>query len=854
MVNVTLDQNTMTTMCQSARLLGMSKSDEHNLESYFRKIIRDNGPEFLVQKLKYLKSDNFVRLDNPEYKMPKDQRSIGIDAPLAWSKKYQRPKGPLSVIYKTWKSPSSRAKGIGDLINAIKVDTATPKQIQKFLDGVNTDGRYADKKMLYISPAEASTFVKTVSKSLENQKLYSGLDLTGTLLPEGNTTVSIRSSMENITSQDPSKRHRAIAELSHAYDAQWKCAPRIVTNFIRKNFRSLQGIKVHKDTGEVARDYEYDSSLKTWGRHINDDYAGTISFLEKPGAKLRSVYNTNRVINYAMTPYARGIEAAFYRLHPHHIFVNRQDKGMESIQQMIRHKHTLTSADLSSATDRLNFRAFTNGLRGAILNNACRRKVHKPLKNDRLHEYSLVGSWRRFSEAHPNILSRGELAALESIDLFERTAEMPFYSKDLESAVGLRTGQPLGMMGSFQTLTAMNFCMGRDAESYSFGKFSEQIPHFAVVGDDFVGDSGIMSQYHRIVTQLNGKDNHEKALHSKNYGEFCSHLISKDKIMSFKPKFHLGHDALWLNAEKTSVNKVLHVYRLNDEDKQALMTLAELGDPILDGMGSISSPQKKSQLERHIIDAALQQISMESNPSHDPHIVSRETMELSRDEADVDARYAGTREDFRIYHDSSAGRTYTGYASQVTDHNNSERFSEDPTVYDHHKGERVVKTSFRKAALQQRKKGYRAKQLIEDYEHGKVSTRRLPYHKYSKVSTTEELLQGIEALGKTADFVKRQPYPSASHDTELRNPVDRSRATRSSEFDPSLVDMSIKSNRGHSISSDQVDHQQSSTNKESSTESKNQNRRKSILPQWFLDKYPDDPEDEDDNGYDSPTL
>lgn len=851
MVDININQNTMTTMCQGSRLLGMSKSNEHNLESYFRKIVRDNGPEFLVKKLKYLKLDTIRRLEDPKYVMPKDQLSDGIDAPLAWSKKYQRPKGPFSAIYKTWSNPESRLTGVNMLINAIQLDHASEKQIDKFLDGLNTHGEYADKEMLYISPEEARTFVKSTSRSLRKQKLYSGLDLTGVLLPIGNITRSISGPMKNITSKDPTTRHRAIAELSHAYDAQWKSAPRVVTNFIRKNFISFQGVKVHKDTGEVARDYEFRSDLKAWGRHPQDEYAGTVSFLEKPGAKLRSVYNTNRVINYAMTPYANGIVDAFYKRHPHHIFVGRQDKGMEAIQQMIRHGHTLVSADLSSATDRLNFRAFTNGLRGAILSDSS-EKAHEPLDDDSIKHYALKGAWQEYSRLHPNTLSKDVRTSLESIDLFERVAEMPFYSKDLESAVALRTGQPLGMMGSFQTLTAMNYCMGREAEVSSTNNYSNEIPQFTVVGDDFVGDSHIMKDYHTIVTSLNGKDNHEKALHSSKYGEFCSHLITKDKIIAFKPKFHLGHDALWLNAEKTTVNRTLHVYRLHKEDKQALMSLAAIGDPILDKMGSISSPQKKPQLERNIINAALQQISMESTQNHDPHIVSRETVVLSRDEAKTDAQFEGTREDFRVYTDTPNGKVYTGYTSQVTDHNNSEQFSEDPMKYDHHKGAHVVKISYRKAALEQRDKGVKATELIRDYEEGKSSTHVLPYHKTSRVSTTEELLQGMNALDATSGFVKRQPYPNALEDHEGRNPVDRSRAIGKTSYDPSLTDLSIKAS--HSASLNRDDSSQRQTAKDSSCSESSQVKRHSSLPAWFLEKYPDDPEDEDDNDYDSPTL
>lgn len=861
LANINVNQLTMTTMCQGSRLMGMSSTNEHTLESYFRKIVRCSGPEFLVKKLKVLEHDTIRRLENPQYQMPRDQLTAKIDTPLAWSHKYDRPKGPFSIIYKTWPNLSSRLRGIGMLKNSIALEHPSKKQLQKLLDGVNVDGKESDHEIIPMMPNDARRFVKAVNIQMKHQKKFSGLDLTGTLMPFGNLKqISVSQARKELLSEDPDKRHHGIATMSYVYDAQWKTAPRTVKTFIKKHIDSMKNLNVDLDDGLIARPTDYSSKYNATGRFDHNEYAGTVSFLQKPSAKLRSVFNTNRLINYAMTPYAKGIENAFYKQYPHNIFVKRQDKGMEAIQQMLRKGRTLTSADLSSATDRLNFRGFTNGLRNQIVVNALRRYYHKDdnwdpkwthSKEVRLSTYK---GWEELEITHSGILSKEDKNALDSIDTFENVAEMPFYSHDLKSALALRTGQPLGMMGSFQTLTAMNFCMGRVAEVVSTNSFSKNIPSFAVVGDDFVGDTHIMDAYHQVVTQLNGKDNSEKAMHSDKYGEFCSHLISKSNVVAFKPKFHLGHDSLWLNAEKSSVKKTLHVYRLNDEDKQALETLADIGDPTLSYMGTVASSSKKPRKERLIINAALQQIGLESSQSRDPLSVSPLTEDYSREEAMLQSRGRSDYSDYGVmsYNDPFGNTTIIGISHPVPHHENDE-FSTEETRFDHHVGKQVVKQSVRRASLSKRKRARLAKELVDTYENGNEHLFKKPYHKDSKISSTELLLQGINSVEKgTSDFIDRQPYPAADHDNELRNQVDVSRATESVEFDPSLVDQSIKT-KGHDDKSTPYGKKHHRSESKESTTS-NGKVKKSLLSPEF-NALADELEQEwHDKGDDSPSF
>lgn len=496
----------MTSMCQGSRLLGMSRSDEHCLESYFRKLVVNNGNEFVIDKLKTLKQHTIRKIEDPTSVLP-----IKFDkgsSSIAWSRSKDQPRGPLSVIYRTWKTPSARLRGIGMLINTFSEEDITPKQLKKFLDGINTDGHYCDNQRLPITPQEALTFVNVNQNTLDQMNMISGLDITGSELPFGESEYNIKAARKGLTSKSDSIRHKAIADMSYAFDQQWTSAPKQITDYIKDQFKCFKGVKTVAATGIESKkrvDYMFTNSQQL---------AGTMSALQKPGGKLRSVFNTNRVINYALTPYANGLEHAFYDAHPSHITVKQQDKGMQSVQQMVRRRKTLVSADLTSATDRLNFRVFTNGLRSSVLKLL--------FSNDQLSKFMNTDYWFKRDSSDqcislidqlPTVLQtvpalvpdtsrlsafraknrsnpervREVINGIKSINLFEDTAQRPFYSSDLHSTLALKTGQPLGMMGSFHTLTCMNFCLGRAAEMASNSQYSEEIPQFVCVGDDFVG-------------------------------------------------------------------------------------------------------------------------------------------------------------------------------------------------------------------------------------------------------------------------------------------------------------------------------------------------------------------------------
>lgn len=735
-------------MCQGSRILNMSKKDERNLEAYFRKLEHDNGSEFILDRLKVLKNQTIRELEDPDYIFTNEDGNQSI----SWRNSTNSPKGPMSVIYKTWRKPESRIVGIGHLINSIQFETPTEKQIDKLVSGINSDSRDYDGKVIPIEDEVINRFVHGVNHDIKQQEVFSGLDLTGTVVPGDGGGINLKEAKNNLLSKDRDKSHKSIAKLTHALDVEWLAAPKFATDFLRKEVPAYRGLKFRKNREIQVRDYEIPVGSKWKGRvHPGDPFAGSVAMLQKPGGKLRTVFNTNRVLNKATEPYARGLEHAFYDNYPHEIFVLRQDKGMKSVQNMIKRGHTLVSADLSSATDYLNPRPLYNGLRVGII-----RNMDDPTLKVKIGAWNLEDESKRGSsidvvdeelsrlDKSPHITDhdRKAILALKSISVFEKASQLPFLHPESGITIAERSGQPLGMMGSFQTLTAMNFLAGKMACEQSHGRFDKEIPQFATVGDDFVGDESIMDSYSSIIKSWGGKDNSEKAMHSNKYAEFLSHLITRDKIIAMKPKFVPGRNNAILNADKTSVNRLKSVYKLSTVDRNSIEILSRLGDPSLSFMGVPAGSHRASLSFRMDVENILKTISLLKSDVPDTVSFSETTSNLARMESDVDSQYEGTPFDRRIYtYDSKGHKVYTGIARAGADHKD-DQFTTTVDRYNHRTGERDKRLS-----LNQRKSQLRETAL----QLGKAAATLEELN-----ADTEQESRNLDSVGKGLDQMDRE--------------------------------------------------------------------------------------------------
>jgi hypothetical protein len=268
-----------------------------------------------------------------------------------------------------------------------------------------------------------------------------------------------------------------------------------------------------------------DRVAKNLNLNGGEEYIGTMGFLQQAGGKLRTVFNVNRAVQWTIEPFAKAIESVIYK-HPA-VFVKDQRAGLEWAKRHLREGDRMVSLDLTSATDLLDFRP--------VLHSFPQVTPLQKLYNETFEELAMLPSWvgddnSRFS-----------------------------------GAISLGTGQPLGLKGSFQLLTAQNLAAGLYAAS-----MANEDPHdsFAIVGDDFVCKSSLAPYYKMFIEHFHGETNLEKALESDTHVEFLSHLVTKSQIYKMKPKYHPGQEALWINADKLSAERVVKYYKLTDRVKE----------------------------------------------------------------------------------------------------------------------------------------------------------------------------------------------------------------------------------------------------------------------------------------------
>jgi hypothetical protein len=246
---------------------------------------------------------------------------------------------------------------------------------------------------------------------------------------------------------------------------------------------------------------------------------GNIGFLEQPSGKLRTVANPNRLVQYINRPLGEVLSDAYYRRDGY--FVLDQNAGFQWAQDKLREGISLSSFDMSSATDRLDYKKF-------------------------LHTYF------RYIYDEPDrfpLLKR-------SFELFEDTSDsnwsIPGHIADLcgiaGNEVGWTVGQPLGLRPSFPLLTIMNASFASGAVREVDGEFTTG--HFACVGDDLIIESKYADAYMTKVTGFNGKINNDKTMVSDRYAEFCSHLITRSSCYPLKPRFILSLEGSLQNVEK----------------------------------------------------------------------------------------------------------------------------------------------------------------------------------------------------------------------------------------------------------------------------------------------------------------
>lgn len=525
-------------LCQALRLEDIPHRPEASIENRLRSLWDDNGPDFVLDYLKVLKKDTESSLVDPEHKYAHQDGEISV----AWNHKLGRPKGPLGYIYKRFPEPTARIRVIGAAIQAVTYEEATRHQLEKFEKNIRSDSR-SNKTIRFSDSTLQKLEERLKVRVCEVKRPFGPIDLTNNVLPlerdavqtSANKSKLYVASLVSSLATAPST-YRAVSELYCDAVAQLYTAPSICKTRWNSIVSQVKGEEITKVPSKVslrpftARDYEGKSHLFTdtaeYSARGKADIVGRLDFLQKPGGKLRSVANINRFVNYTMAPYAKALEDVFYSFPQ--VSVKDQHEGLRWTQMQLALEKEITSLDLTAATDTLDYRVMTRGL-----------KRDFPGKTGLLEEYATY---------------------------FEELSSLPLWCDGENSPVQFKTGQPLGMKGSFQTLTVMNLYAGLLACQRS----NYPSDSFRVVGDDFVCHSEISTMYNSIISEWGGTTNVEKAMQSNKYAEFLSHIVSKDKVYITKPKYRPSNKLVFSNLDKAKVRSLKGIYKLSASEQDAV--------------------------------------------------------------------------------------------------------------------------------------------------------------------------------------------------------------------------------------------------------------------------------------------
>jgi hypothetical protein len=530
----TMETSTVqTAVCKSLQSIGLNPRKEHQIENAIAIQIRSSGPEFLLARLSnltdwrkmHMKGDTMYHPDWHKYKHHKGSNT---------------PADPIgSQIWGL--SDKAFFATVGALKKSVELAVPSEKQLTKWMEGVRCENKSDPHCFIGFHANEKSLnqLEERLDRKWASREWFNVSDISGTNIPGSGKFMNVKVDKVSNTKEPLS--------LLSAYGFSVSTAPLFVWQFLKDidaPKRMSEGVDcpeelvgtlsevidsqlynyMLQDEANQGSSFMDDEHFLTAKKYLNSTFGfmhsvGNIGFLEQPGGKLRTVANPNRLVQYVNRPLGEVLSEAFYKRDGY--FVLDQNAGFKWAQEKLRQGITLSSFDMSSATDRLDYRKF-------------------------LHEYfcDVYAEPNRFP-----LLRR-------SLELFEDTSAcnwtVPGHIADLcgmtGNEIGWTVGQPLGLRPSFPILTIMNASFAKSAIIAVDGK--PTTGHFACVGDDLIIESKYADAYMERVTGFNGKINNDKTMQSDRYAEFCSHMITRSSCYPLKPRFIMDLEGSLNNVEK----------------------------------------------------------------------------------------------------------------------------------------------------------------------------------------------------------------------------------------------------------------------------------------------------------------
>lgn len=756
-------------LCQAALLEGMSKKYESQLENRVRHFVSHNGPEFAIRVLKQLREHAMDNLDEDVNGHSRYRHQDGNIA-IAWNRKHDSPKGDLAVIYKAWPNPLQRVRGIGALIQSFQLDAITESQMEKFITNVSSRNKASQTGFRITANILSDSVLLRLEKQLEHEVKhmdeFSAVHLTATALPVGTLNESIGQLKVDLAGRheigsQPEKVNNAIAQLDKHAVNQFYIAPKQSRNLVNYLSRITGNEKIKQPnkvrmTPFISRDYEF-IRHKLVAPMDYLPYVGTIGMLNQPGGKLRSVANINRFVNYTLDPYATALEKVFYS-HPA-VGVLNQKQALMDIQEWIRQGHTLTGMDLTAATDLLDYRVITE-------------------------QFKSLGDETPILSAYA--------------EYFEFISSMPLYVPG-HGAISFETGQPLGTKGSFQTLTIMNLIAGITA-----AKIAGLDPNdsFRVVGDDFICKSELAPAYDAVIRSWAGKTNYDTAHSSNRHGEFLSHIVTRDSIHKMKPHYRPGYESLFINAEKSTVDRIVKYYKTDKQTRVLLEALAASGDHSISNSSDLRGSFRLPADDRQLIEKAKRLAASFSDGGINNTVeVPRIAIEMAHKERDVYSNES-RETDRRKYITLPDGSKVFDQPARAGVHLDKGEFIDSVDKFDH-------KTNTRKSVKWSTGKLKRKQQFIDDRESARTNeklVRSLSQPVPEKVSLGNGMSVNADSLLAAAtleddavvELAKQAVSESASAESRAQSLLDHVDDEFSSQLD-TLGELATEKAKGPSL-------------------------------------------------------
>jgi hypothetical protein len=260
---------------------------------------------------------------------------------------------------------------------------------------------------------------------------------------------------------------------------------------------------------------------KLWSKPL----VGVIGYQQERGAKLRAIANPFRHFQMVLSPLAKALDDLLQEL-PWSC-VHDQDAGIKFCLEGLAEGKTVSSIDLSSATDTFPLKVQLEVVR-SIINRSKVQNLRRGGKRGLTQpEYQ-----NPKGQCDLDMLHDGQKPAdlLEELNIFEELARGQWYDREGKGEIPFLTwgkGQPLGMVPSFAMFTIAHGILIRNIEM-KLGKSNT----FRVLGDDVVITNLEVARYYVEELDYMGCEiSALKTITSSQIAEFAGKIITANGVV-----------------------------------------------------------------------------------------------------------------------------------------------------------------------------------------------------------------------------------------------------------------------------------------------------------------------------------